>query len=105
MYLRVWQGREKYFKNKMESLSPVGAAETSEELAESRRLLLKRENTMGLLNKKGWPQRHKEQGQLALTPDPPLLKRKRERAIRPNHETITLERANVGKNSTLPKTE
>ena len=52
----------------------VGAAETSKERAEWRRLQRKNLSIQGLPKRKEWPQCHREREQLASTPEPPLPK-------------------------------
>ena len=56
--------RESYRRREVEDLLVlprlVGAAETSKELAESRRLQRKNLSILGLLKRKGWPQCYKE---------------------------------------------
>ena len=79
----------------------VGAAETSKEHGEWRRLQRKNLSILGLPKRKEWPQCHRESSWQERRSRP--CKRKRNRAISPKHQIIRGERVKVGESRTLAR--
>ena len=65
----------------------VGAAETSKERAEWRRLQRKNWNILGLPKRKEWPQCHRERA-VGKNAGAALTKRKRNRAVCPEYQIM-----------------
>ena len=77
---------------------PVGAAETSKERAEWRRLKRKNLSILGLPKRKEWPQRHRESSWQERRSRPC---QKENRAVNPKHQIMRGERVKVGESRTL----
>ena len=98
-----WQGQtESQIGGKKKSDRLVGAAETSKERAEWRRLQRKNQSILGLLKKKEWPKGHRENNWQVRQSC--LCQKEKEQSRRfraPDHEWG--ERVKVGESRTLAK--
>ena len=98
-----WRGQNEcqISGGKKRSGRPVGAAETSKEFAEWRRLQWKNLSILCLLKKKDWPQCHKESSwQVRQNRS---WQRKRHRAVCPKHEIVMGEEVKVSESRTLAR--